>query len=63
VASGSSRPGRYSAKLINCQCGFVARGETDEEVMDAIRAHMRDDHPEVLEKVSREDLLGWIEEA
>ena len=51
------------AKLINCQCGFVARGETDEEVMDAIRAHMRDDHPEVLEKVSREDLLGWIEEA
>jgi predicted small metal-binding protein len=50
------------AKLINCQCGFVARGETDEEVMDAIRAHMRDDHPEVLEKVSREDLLGWIEE-
>lgn len=51
------------AKLINCQCGFVARGETDEEVMDAIRAHMREDHPEVLEKVSREDLLGWIEEA
>lgn len=51
------------AKLINCQCGFVARGETDDDVMDAIRAHMREDHPEVLEKVSREDLLGWIEEA
>jgi predicted small metal-binding protein len=50
------------AKLINCQCGFVARGKTDEEVINAIRAHMREDHPEVLEKVSREDLLGWIEE-
>jgi predicted small metal-binding protein len=51
------------AKLINCQCGFVARGETDEEVVEAIRGHMREDHPEVLEKVSQEDLLGWIEEA
>lgn len=51
------------AKLIKCECGFVARGRTDEEVIDAIRAHMRDDHPEVLEKVSREDLIAWVEEA
>jgi predicted small metal-binding protein len=53
---------RKGAKQINCQCGFVAHGESDQEVVDAIRAHMREDHPEVLEKVSQEDLLGWIEE-
>jgi len=50
------------AKAINCECGFVARGDTEDEVIDAIRAHMREDHPELLEEVSREDLVGWIEE-
>jgi len=50
------------AKQITCECGFVARGETDEEVVGEIREHMRSDHPELLGKVSREDLLGWIEE-
>ena len=50
------------AKLINCECGFVARGDTDEEVIEAIRAHMREDHPQLLEQVSRDDLVGWIEE-
>lgn len=50
------------AKQINCECGFVARGETDEEVIARIRDHMRSDHPELLNNVSEEDLRGWIEE-
>lgn len=49
-------------KVINCECGYVARGETDDEVVEEIREHMRQDHPDLLEKVSREDLVGWIEE-
>lgn len=49
-------------KLINCECGYVARGETEDEVIGQIRDHMREDHPDVLEKVSRQDLVGWIEE-
>ena len=49
-------------KQITCECGFVARGDTDEDVVAEIRDHMRSDHPELLDKVSREDLLGWIEE-
>ena len=50
------------AKIINCECGFVARGETDDELVDKIRAHMKQDHPDVLAKVTRDDLLGWIAE-
>jgi predicted small metal-binding protein len=50
------------AKLINCECGYVARGETDDEVIDAIRAHMREDHPQLLDTVSRDELVGWIED-
>ncbi len=50
------------AKQITCECGFVARGDTEENVVAEIRDHMRSDHPELLDKVSSEDLLGWIEE-
>jgi predicted small metal-binding protein len=50
------------AKQITCECGFVARAETDEAVIAQIREHMRSDHPDLLDTVSHEDLLGWIEE-
>ncbi len=49
------------ARIIQCECGFVARGESDVEVVDAIRAHMKTDHPALLAAVGQEDLLGWIQ--
>ena len=49
------------AMVINCECGFVARGETEEEVIGKIREHMGQDHPVLLGSVTQEDLLGWIE--
>ncbi len=48
------------ARIIQCECGFVARGQSDAEVIDAIRGHMRADHPDLLATVDQEDLLGWI---
>ena len=50
------------SKQITCECGYVARAESDEEVVELIRGHMRSDHPDLLDKVTRDDLLGWIEE-
>ncbi|HEY7146397.1 MAG TPA: DUF1059 domain-containing protein [Streptosporangiaceae bacterium] len=50
------------AKVINCECGFVARGDSDDEVVETIRGHMATDHPELLASVDRRDLYGWIEE-
>lgn len=50
------------AKQITCECGFVVRGETDDEVISRIREHMASDHPQLLDQVTRDDLLGWIEE-
>jgi predicted small metal-binding protein len=49
-------------KQITCECGYVARADTDDEVVEQIRQHMRTDHPELLDRVARADLLGWIEE-
>ena len=50
------------AKQINCECGYVAHGDSEDEVVERIREHMRSDHPELLERVSDADLRGWIEE-
>lgn len=51
------------AKVIRCQCGFLGRGETAEEAAAVIEAHMREDHPELVGKVAREDLVAMAEEA
>ena len=49
------------AKLIRCECGFIARGDSDDNVIVVIRGHMATDHPALLDTVSQEDLLGWIQ--
>ena len=51
------------AKLINCECGRVVRGETDDELIAAAEEHINRDHPDLVGKVSREDLLGMAEQA
>jgi predicted small metal-binding protein len=48
-------------KLIRCECGFVARGDSDDHVVGVIRQHMASDHPTVLAVVSQEDLLSWVQ--
>ncbi len=50
------------ARLINCECGYVARADSEDDVVELIREHMRTDHPALLETVTREDLVGWIQE-
>jgi len=48
------------AKLIRCECGFVARGDNDDQVVAVTRGHLASDHPALLESVGREDLISWI---
>jgi predicted small metal-binding protein len=48
-------------KLIRCECGFVARGASDDQVVGMIRGHLATDHPDLIETVSREDLVSWIQ--
>ncbi len=51
------------AKVIRCQCGFLGRGDTVEQAASQIEVHMRDEHPELVGKVSRDDLIAMAEEA
>jgi predicted small metal-binding protein len=42
-------------KIINCDCGYVARGETDDELVRVAQQHARDVHDMTL---SREQVLS-----
>ena len=51
------------ARIINCECGYVARGETDDEVVADLELHIRQNHPEMVGRYDRAQLLDLIEEA
>ena len=55
--------GQPAGKVIKCECGFVARGHTDEELLDAAEKHIRNDHPDLVGRVTRADLLEMAEDA
>lgn len=49
------------AQQVKCECGYVARADTEEEVLTAVRAHIGADHPQLLDKVSDGDIRSWME--
>ena len=51
-----------SVKQIPCVCGYVVKGEDDDELWKNAQEHLREDHPDLTGKVSREDLLAQAEE-
>jgi len=49
------------ARQVKCECGYVVRADTDDDVLSGVRDHLRTDHPELVEQVSDEQILDWIE--
>jgi hypothetical protein len=49
-------------KRINCVCGAVVEGDDDDELWENAQQHLRADHPDLVGKVSREDILAQAEE-
>ena len=68
-SSTNPRKGAYDAavqstsgiKRITCVCGKVLEGKDDDELW-AAQAHVAADHPDLVGKVSREDILARAEE-
>jgi predicted small metal-binding protein len=50
------------AYVYSCDCGYVARGETEDEFVADVEAHIDQTHPDMIGKVSREDILALAEE-
>ncbi len=51
------------AKVIKCECGYVARGATDRELLVEAKEHIRADHPDLVGRMTEDDLLAMAEEA
>ena len=49
-------------KQIPCVCGYVVKGEDDDDLWQRAQEHLREDHPDLAGKVSRADLLAQAEE-
>jgi predicted small metal-binding protein len=50
------------AYVINCDCGYVSRGETEDDLVEETLRHIEDVHPDMAGTVSREDVLAMAEE-
>jgi hypothetical protein len=48
--------------LVNCECGEVVRGENADQVVAAVEEHVERHHPDLVGKLSRDDILAMSEE-
>ena len=49
-------------RRITCVCGKVIEGKDDDELWAKAEAHVASDHPDLVGRVSREDILARAEE-
>jgi len=49
-------------KRITCVCGKVIEGRDDDDLVAKAETHVAADHPDLVGKVSREDILARAEE-
>ena len=47
--------------MMTCECGETARAETDDELVAAVERHIREQHPDMVGRLSREQILGMAE--
>ena len=49
------------AKRVNCVCGYSFEADTDDELWALAQKHLASDHPDLVGKVGREDILAQAE--
>ena len=52
-----------STKVIHCECGQTVRADSDDELVSIVENHVQQDHPELVGKLSRDDVLAMAEDA
>ncbi len=49
-------------KVVHCPCGKDVEGETDDELVTNVEAHVAEAHPDMVGKYSREQILEMADE-
>ena len=48
-------------RQVRCECGYVARARTDDEVIAITLAHVEIAHPDLSGTETADDVRSWIE--
>ena len=48
-------------RQVRCECGYLARGQSDDEVIALTLAHIATDHPDLAATETADDIRNWIE--
>ena len=46
---------------VSCECGFQTEATEEQQVVDNVLAHVRSDHPDLIDNVTPDVVRGWIE--
>jgi hypothetical protein len=49
-------------KAVNCECGELVQASTDDEVVAKVQAHVNTKHPDLIGKLTKNDILAMAEE-
>ncbi|HJU47906.1 MAG TPA: hypothetical protein VJ689_07240 [Gaiellaceae bacterium] len=49
-------------KVVHCPCGKDVEGETDDDLVTAVEAHIAADHPDQAGKYTRDQILAMAHE-
>jgi predicted small metal-binding protein len=50
------------AQVIHCECGTDIQADSDDELVGKVEEHVQERHPEMVGKMSREQILGMAHE-
>jgi predicted small metal-binding protein len=53
----SHLPTEVTVKVVHCECGTDVQGESDDELVAAVEAHVQEKHPDMVGKIGREQIL------
>ena len=48
-------------RQVRCECGYLVRGRSEDEVIPIILSHIARNHPAVAEIATADDIRSWIE--
>jgi predicted small metal-binding protein len=50
------------AKEVNCPCGATMRGDTDDELVTNVEQHVRENHPDMVDTMTRDKIMEMAQE-
>jgi hypothetical protein len=62
VGSRHSAIEEAEVKVVHCPCGKDVEGATDDDLVENVEAHISADHPDLVGKYSREQILEMAHE-